>query len=302
MAGHGSVRVILGSLAANMGIAAAKGVAAAVTGSGSMMAESIHSLADCTNQILLLVGAKEAEKPATPEHPLGQGRAAYFWSFLVALMIFLGGGVFSMYEGWHKLHEPSEVGSPWVAYVVLGVAIAIEAAAALQCFKAIDGNRGAVPFWQYLGRTKDIDLVVLFAENTAAVMGLLLALGFLGVADVTGDPVWDAYGTLSIGILLCGVAVWLAREVKSLLQGEAAEPEIEALFYAMAEATPGVDEVLNLITLQQGPGQVMLAAKVRIDPALSAREAAEAINALEESVRNEHPHVKWQFVEPDIEA
>ena len=299
MSGHGSLKVILGSLAANLGIAAAKGVAAFITGSGTLVAESIHSLADCSNQILLLVGAKEAEKPPTPEHPLGRGRAAYFWSFLVALMIFMGGGVFSIYEGLHKMAEPGEVSSPLIAFGVLGVALLIEGAAAWQCVVALNRTRGSRSFLQNLDDSKDIDVVVLFAENSAAVLGLLVALIALVAVEITGDTTWDAIGTVAIGALLCMVAVWLARKVKSLLQGESADPEIEAAFRAEAAADTRFLGVLRVLTLQQGPGQVMVAAKVRLGASLSTGEAIEAINALEVRVKARQPSVVWQFVEPD---
>jgi cation diffusion facilitator family transporter len=302
MAGHGSIKVIVGSLLANVGIAAIKLVAAGFTGSGSMLAEAIHSLADCTNQVLLLVGAREADKPPTPTHPLGRGRAAYFWSFMVALMIFLGGGVFSIYEGMHKLEHTEPIENVVIAYVVLIVALGIEGAAAVQCKRAIDVGRGDHPFWHYLRITKDMDLVVLFAENTAAVVGLVFALYALAMAGWTGDPVYDAYGSIAIGVLLCSVSVWLTRKVKSLLQGESADSEVERIFRAEAGKHEHIEAVIQILTLQQGPGQVMVAAKVRLAPGLTTDQVVQAINALEVRVKKEHPQVKWQFVEPDVVA
>ena len=182
MSAGGSLKVIFVSLASNVGIAIAKGVAALMTGSGSMLAEAIHSAADCMNQVLLLVGAKQAKTPPDTLHPLGYGRAAYFWSFLVALMIFFGGGVFSIREGWHKVTHPEPIEHVWVGVVVLLVAFVLEGLATVQCYQAIGAKRGAVPFWSFLRRTTDVDLVVLFAENAAACIGLIVAVAALGIA------------------------------------------------------------------------------------------------------------------------
>ena len=301
MAGHGSLRVILGSLLANTAIFVFKLVVAFVTGSGSMMAEAIHSLADCTNQILLLVGTREAAKPATPKHPLGRGRAAYFWSFMVALMIFLGGGVFSIYEGVHKLESHEGLENEYAAYAVLIVALVIEIAAALQVKRALDAQKEpGETFWQSLWHSKDADLVVLFAENTADVLGLALALGALLLAGFTDDPIYDACGSIAIGILLCSASLGLTLKVKSLLQGESADREVEDLFRKEVDADPKLEGVVTILTIQQGPGQVMLAAKVRLAPGLTSEQVVATINELEVRVKGQNPHVRWQFVEPDV--
>jgi cation diffusion facilitator family transporter len=268
-----------------------------------MMAEAIHSLADCANQVLLLVGTREAEKPPTPEHPLGRGRAAYFWSFMVALMIFLGGGVFSAYEGWHKLEANEPLEHEYAAYTVLVVALAIEIAAALQVKRALDGQKEpGETFWQSLWHSKDADLVVLFAENTADVLGLSLALGALLLAGFTGDPIYDAYGSIAIGLLLCAASLGLTLKVKSLLQGESADPAVEDLFRREAAAQSDIVEVLTVLTIQQGPGEVMVAAKVRLASGLTTDQVVRAINELEVRVKGQNPQVRWQFVEPDIVA
>lgn len=299
MSHGGSLKVILGSLAANLGIAAGKGVAAYITGSGAMLAESIHSLADCTNQILLLVGAKQAEKSPDDSHPLGYGRAAYFWSFLVALMIFAGGGVVSIYEGLHKITHPDPVEHVIVGYVVLGLSFILEFAAMLQCIKALNAQRGDTPFWSFLRMTTDVDVVVLFAENTAAVIGLAFAISALALASATGDARYDGAGSVVIGLLLVLVAFFLAREVKSLLDGERADPAIEQILRAEAAADPRLGQLLRIISLQQGPSQVLVAAKIKPDPTLSAGELIDAINAFEARVRARRADVKWQFIEPD---
>lgn len=302
MSAGGSLKVILGSLVGNVVIAGSKFVAAAITGSGSMLAEAIHSSADCTNQLLLLIGAKQASAPASEAFPMGRGRAAYFWAFAVALMVMIGGGVFSIREGFHKLSHPEPVENLLVAYVVLGVAVVIEAVAALQCFRAIQSARGKTPFFKYLSFTKDLDVVVLFAENTAALFGLLLAIIALVLAQLTGDVSYDAYGSIAIGVLLGAVAIWLAKEAKSSLDGEAADEAVEIALREEVAKDGRFKEVLRVIALQQGPGQVMVAAKLRIGEDLPATSIVAAINDLETRMRTRCPDVKWQFIEPDLEA
>jgi cation diffusion facilitator family transporter len=299
MAHGSSMRVILGSLAGNLGIVVAKGLAAFFTGSGSMLGEAIHSLADCMNQVLLLVGARQAEQPPDALHPMGYGRSAYFWSFLVALMLFFGGGVFSIREGWEKVKEPEPIEHLWVGLSVLLVGLTLEAAALWQATSALNKQRGSVGFFAYLRQTTDADLVVLFAENSADVVGLLLALTALGITLLTGDARWDGIGGMLIGVLLTMVSWFLAREVKSLLEGESAHPEIENAFREESKVEPIVGEVMRIITIQQGPGQVMLAAKLRAQKGVDAEALAEAYNRLEDRMRARCPDVKWQFLEPD---
>lgn len=304
MAAGGSTKVILASLGANMAIAIAKGTAAFFTKSGAMLAESIHSLADCTNQVFLLIGAKEAKKGPDETHPLGRGRAAYFWSFLVALMIFFGGGVFAIYEGIHKMQHPEPVTKAWIGYLVLSAAILFEGFALTMVVREIFTKKKppGMPLFKYLRTSKDADLVVLFAEDTAACVGLVLALIALALADVTGNGIFDAYGSIAIGVLLCVVAVWLAREVKSLLQGENADPAVKEIFREEAAKDERIAEVLRILTIQQGPGQVVLAAKLRLRKGVASNEIAHAINELEARVTERRPDVIWQFVEPDVEA
>jgi cation diffusion facilitator family transporter len=301
MSAGGSVKVIIGSLAVNVTIAIAKGVAAAVTGSGAMLAEAIHSSADCTNQLLLLVGAKQAQTPPDESHPLGYGRAAYFWSFLVALMIFFGGGIFSIREGIHKVIHPDPVEHVWAGVAVLLVSLLLEGGATIQCYRAINAQRGKVPFFTFLRLTTDVDVVVLFAENAAAVVGLCFAMAALGLAVATGDPHWDGYGSAIIGLLLTLVAAFLGREVKSLLDGERADPRIEEAFREEVKSDARLGDVLRVITLQQGPSQVLLAAKLAVQKGLVSQELIEAFNRLEERVRKRCPDVKWQFIEPDFD-
>lgn len=300
MAQDHSTAHILQSLVANSLIALIKGVAAVFTGSGAMLAETIHSAADCGNQLLLLMGVKRARKPPDDTHPLGYGRALYFWSFMVALLLFTGGGVFSIYEGVHKMQHPEPLEKVWLGLVILGVSLLIEGAATASNLREMKRRRGEVPLFRYLRQTKDSDLVVVFGENAAATLGLALAMLTLLAAWGTGDARLDGLGSLLIGVVLIGVAVFLAIEVKSLLVGERADPAVEASLRALVATRPAFAALLRVLTVQQGPGEVMLAAKVRMAPELSAAELVAAINELEAALQERHPEVRWCFVEPDV--
>lgn len=290
---------ILRSLAVNAIIAACKGVAAAITGSGAMLAETLHSFADCGNQLLLLKGVSATRRPPDHAHPLGYGRTMYFYSFIVALLLFFGGGVFSIYEGVHKLEHPEPVGDVSVALIILAVSIALEGWSTLGNIRTLNQRRGATRFWRYLRDTKDSDLIVVFGENSAAVLGLLFAIAALGLAYVTGDGRWDAAGSVAIGLVLILVATFLAREVKSLLVGEAADPALLGCFEELAELDPNVERVLNVLTLQQGPGEIVVAAKLKFRPGLETDALVEAINAFERALKARVPEVRWSFIEPD---
>ncbi|MBK9365508.1 MAG: cation diffusion facilitator family transporter [Deltaproteobacteria bacterium] len=289
---------IIQSLRANLLIAVSKGVAAFFTGSGAMLAETIHSAADCANQLLLLLGVNRAAQPPDATHPLGYGRSLYFWSFMVAMLLFTGGGVFSIYEGVHKMTHPEPVENVLIGVGTLGFALVIEGWATYSNIKTLNQRRGAVPFVQYLRQTKDSDLIVVFGENAAATLGLALALIALGLAEVTGDPHWDGAGSLAVGLVLVGVAVFLAVEVKSLLVGESADPLIEADIRALLKEESGVIGVGSVLTVQQGPGEVLVAMKLRFSAELSAAAVAATINALETRIRARQPSVRWCFVEP----
>lgn len=301
MAGNSTSHIIQ-SLIANAVIAAAKGVAALFTGSGAMLAETLHTVADCGNQLLLLLGVNRARRPPDAKHPLGYGRDLYFWSFMVALLLFSGGGMFSIYEGVHKLRHPEPVTRVWLGLSILGFSLLIEGWATIGNVREMNKRRGARTLFNYLRSTKDSDLVVVFGENSAAVIGLVLALAALGVASLTDDGRWDAAGSLAIGVVLILVAVFLAVEVKALLVGEAGDPEIEAAALALVARHPNVQELMRTITVQQGPGEVMVAMKVRMLATLSAGEVCAAINAFERDLKAQRPEVRWCFVEPDVEA
>jgi cation diffusion facilitator family transporter len=294
-----STSEIIKSLVVNVVIAVSKGVAAAITGSGAMLAETLHSFADCGNQLLLLKGVKATRRPADREHPFGYGRSMYFYSFIVALLLFFGGGVFSIYEGVHKIQHPEPVGDITVALVILLISLALEGWSTLGNIQTMAKRRGATPFFRYLHETKDSDLIVVFGENSAAVLGLLLALGAVAISKLTGDGRWDAVGSLAIGLVLVGVATFLAREVKSLLVGEAADPALLKQFDELAELDPNVETVLNVLTMQQGPGEIIVAAKLKLRAGLDTDGVVEAINAFERALKARVPEVRWSFIEPD---
>ena len=290
---------ILKSLAVNVIIAASKGVAAFITGSGAMLAETLHSFADCGNQLLLLKGVRATRRPADRQHPFGYGRNMYFYSFIVALLLFFGGGVFSIYEGVHKIQHPEVVGDVGIALIILVLSIALEGWSTLGNIKLMNQRRGQTPFLRYLRDTKDSDLIVVFGENSAAVLGLILAMIALVLAYETGDGRWDAVGSLAIGVVLVGVATFLAREVKSLLVGEAADPRLLQTFNELAELDPNVERVLNVLTLQQGPGEIVVAAKLKFASGLTTDALVDAINAFERQLKARVPEVRWSFIEPD---
>ncbi len=293
---------IIKSLVVNVLIAVAKGVAAAISGSGAMLAETLHSFADCANQLLLLRGVKQTKRPADKEHPFGYGRSLYFYSFIVALLLFFGGGVFSIHEGIEKVRAPTPVESITLSLVILGFSLVLEGWSLLGNVREVNRRRGEMKFVPYLKHTKDSDLMVVLGENTAAVLGLLFALAALVAARLTNDGRWDGAGSLAIGLVLVGVATFLAREVKSLLVGEAADPALHAILEKCALDDPDVDRVLNVLTLQQGPGEILVAMKLEMRGGMVTDELVEAINRFERAVKAAAPEVKWSFIEPDNAA
>ena len=298
----GNTKQIFQSLAVNECIALAKGVAAIFTGSGAMLAETLHSAADCSNQLLLLLGVRQSAKAPDQTHPLGYGRDLYFWSFVVALLLFSGGGVFSIYEGLHKLFTPEPVDHVPMALGILMFSMLLEGWATWGNLKEMKKRRGSLSLIQYLKRTKDSDLIILFGENSAAVLGLTIAIVSLVLAWITGNGVFDSIGSMLIGVVLIAVAVFLATEVKSLLIGEAADEHISEAVKSTVPDHPNIEEVLRLITVQQGPGEVLVAMKVRIKAGLTTKEVVDSINSFEQAVHNRAPEIRWCFVEPDHEA
>ncbi len=297
---HGSsAKAILYAFLANLGIAITKSAAAAFTNSGSMLAEAIHSYADCTNQVLLYLGLKQADRPPTAEHPLGFGKATYFWSFVVALLLFSIGGLFSIYEGWHKLHQPEALNKAWIALTVLGIAIVLETGSLVGCLNEIRKIRRDRAFGTWLEHTRNAELVVVLGEDIAALAGLALAFVFVSLAAWTGDTRFDAIGSIAIGAVLILVAAFIAVRISALLIGKSAEPHLERRIEALIAADPAIEKLLNTITLQMGP-KVVLAAKVKMQPGLTIETAVDRINELERRIKEEAPEVGWCFVEPDV--
>ncbi len=295
----GSTGEVVKSLAVNAVIATSKGIAAGLTGSGAMMAETLHSFADCGNQLLLLLGIRQSKRPADAKHPLGYGRTMYFWSFIVALLLFFGGGVFSAYEGIHKLRHPERVGDITIALVILGLSLVLEGWSTYGNVKVMNQRRGKTGFFRYMRETKDSDLIVVFGENSAAVLGLLLAGGFIILSKLTDDGRWDAVGSISIAVVLVGVATFLAREVKSLLVGEGADPLVLAAAQQLVDEDPDVDKLIRLLSIQQGPGEIVVAMKLKFRDGLETKQLVAAINAFEVKLEQRVPEVKWSFIEPD---
>ncbi len=300
--GANSLKSIFYALAANGSIAIAKGIAAWITGSGAMLAEAIHSTADCTNQLLLLVGLKKARRPPSDQYPLGYGKEIYFWSFLVAILLFSMGGLFSVYEGWHKLHDPEPLKSPWIAVGVLIFAMAAEGLALTGCIGEINKIRPADQnLWRWFRDTRESDLMVVFGEDIAALLGLLLALGALLAAIVTGDPFYDALGSIAIGVLLIIVAGLIGAEVKALLVGQGVEGRVKEKMLKWLEQRTEIETVFNVVTLRMG-NDVMVAVKAAmIDVGGSGSQMISRINAVEADFKKEFPNVLWLFFEPDAE-
>ena len=293
-----SVRTILYALGANLAIAAAKTAAAVATGSSAMLAEAIHSYADSGNQGLLLWGMRQAKRPPSPDYPLGWGKAVFFWSFIVALVLFSLGGLFSLYEGWHKLVHPGPIRFPWVAVGILVFGLAAETVSLRACLHEVNKVRGGRSLWRWFRESRQSELVVILGEDLAALLGLALALAAVALTMFTGNPVWDALGSMSIGAVLIIVAAGIGIEIKALLIGQSAEHETEARLREFLQRQPGVEEVLRLLTLQLGTS-LMVAVKAKMAPE-SAAELVAAINRAEAAMRAEFPEIQWLFFEPDV--
>jgi cation diffusion facilitator family transporter len=294
-----SLKTIFYALGANFAIFLAKAFAAFVTGSGAMLAEAVHSLADCGNQGLLLVGLKSAKRPPTPDHPLGEGKAIYFWSFLVALLLFSVGGAFSIYEGIHKLGAPEPLRWPWLAIGVLAFGIVAEGFSMWGCLREVNKARGQRSLWKWFRESRQSELIVIFGEDLAALLGLVFALFAVALTLITGNPLFDALGTLAIGVLLVVIALFIAIEVKALLIGQGVEPEVKAEILRFLDARPEIVRVFNLVTLQLGQ-DVMVAIKAEMSRDLSTRGVVDAINAVEKDLKAGFPEVRWSFFEPDV--
>ena len=294
-----SLKTIFFALGANFAIFVAKAFAAFITGSGAMTAEAVHSLADCGNQGLLLIGMKNAKRLPSPDYPLGHGKAIYFWSFLVALLLFSVGGAFSIYEGIHKLSAPEPLRWPWLAIGVLAFGIVAESFSMWGCLREVNKARGEHGLWHWFRQSRQSELIVIFGEDLAALLGLVFALAAVLLTMITGNPLFDAIGTLVIGVLLVVIAIFIAIEVKALLIGQSVEPETKAEILRFLDARPEIARVFNLITLQLGP-DVMVAVKAEISGNVPARGIVDAINAVEKDLKARFPEIRWSFFEPDV--
>jgi len=299
MSSHESSRAVFYALAANLGIAVAKGIAAFITKSGSMMAEAIHSVADCTNQILLLIGMKQAGKPENKQYPLGYGRSVYFWSFIVAILLFSTGGLFSIYEGIHKLDSSEPVHMPLVALSVLFISFILESLSLYGGLKEAKKIRGEKSFFRWLKETRNSEIIIILGEDSAAVSGLFAAFIFVSLSVFLNMPVLDAVGSIFIGVILVIVSFLLILRMKSLLIGRSAELEIERAIKDIILTIPEIDEIYHLITVQMGP-YIMLACKVKMKSDLSINKACIKINDMEKRIKSEIPEIKWSFIEPDV--
>lgn len=294
-----SVKSILLALLANLGIAITKTIAAVVTKSGAMMAESIHSFADCGNQGLLFWGIKASRKKPNPEHPLGYGKEIYFWSFIVALILFSMGGLFSVYEGIHKVSSHEGLRNTNVAIIVLVVSMVLESISLYGCLKQIRKVRHGESLWNWYKNSRQSELVVVLSEDIAALLGLSFALVAVILSIVTGNPVYDAIGSIGIGVLLVVVSCFLAVKVKGLLIGQSVDKETNEKIRKIIESRPEVDKILNLITIQLGP-QVMVAVKAKMAITDTTNQLISHINTCEEALRDQVPTIQWIFFEPDL--
>jgi cation diffusion facilitator family transporter len=306
---HGSKKVILVALAANFGIAVAKFVAFLLTRSSSMLAESIHSVADTSNQLLLLLGMKRAARPPDEAHPFGYKMESYFWSFIVALLLFSVGGLFAIYEAAHKLGELNEaiaagetpsLTNPLVAIVVLLVSIALEGYSWIAATREVNHLRGNRSMWQFIESSKSTEIIVIWMEDTGALVGLILALCGVGLTLLTGNPYWDVYATFAIGGLLVMIAFFVSRETKSLLIGESADKEDLQVIAGLVKETPGVINLMNMRSMQLGNDEFLVTVKIQWEADLLIGEVSARTNALEERIRATSPWARYIIVEPDV--
>jgi cation diffusion facilitator family transporter len=300
MSASGGTKAIIAAFSANLGIAVTKFIAWFFSGSSSMLAEGVHSLADAGNQILLLIGGKRAQKAADAEHPFGYGRARYIYAFIVSIILFSVGGVFSLYEGIHKITNPHPIDVPWLPILVLLIAIVLESFSLRTAVKESNHVRGKQTWVQFVRRAKAPELPVVLLEDVAALIGLVFALIGVGVAIITGNGVWDGIGTVMIGALLIIVAVVLGMETSSLLLGEGATAVDDTAIRDAILAGKDVDRIIHMKTLYLGPDELMVAAKVGLTGNPSLIEVSSDINAIETRVREAVPVARVIYIEPDI--
>ncbi|XVV13724.1 cation diffusion facilitator family transporter [Actinoplanes sp. CA-131856] len=301
MSAEGGTKAILAALTANLGIAVTKFVAWLLTSSSSMLAESIHSVADSGNQLLLLIGGKRSRRQATPEHPFGFGRERYIYAFIVSIVLFSVGGLFALYEGYHKISHPEPIESwQWVPVTVLVVAIGLESYSFYTAIKESNHTRGKTSWVNFVRRAKAPELPVVLLEDSGALLGLVFALFGVVLTLITGDGTWDGIGTLLIGALLVVIAVVLAIETKSLLLGEGANPEAVRQIEQAVLAGEGVERIIHMKTLHLGPEELLVAVKIAVPSSERADEVARHIDETETRIREAVPIARVIYIEPDI--
>ena len=294
-----SSRAVVYALGANLAIAITKYAAAAITGSGSMFAEALHSTADCGNQLLLLFGLKRSRREATLDYPLGFGKETYFWSFMVAIMLFSVGGIFSIHEGWRKLGHPEAIAYPALALGVLGFGLGAESFSLWGALREVNKSRGGASLWSWFRISRNSELVVIVGEDIAALAGLAVAFAAVLATWLTGDPLFDALGSIAIGALLVVVAVAIAIEVKAMLIGQGVEPLVRASMLGWLAEQAAIENVLDLLTLHMG-ADVMVAVKAKMRPQGSVDALVDEINAIEAAFKVRYPQARWIFFEPDV--
>jgi cation diffusion facilitator family transporter len=301
MSTEGGTKAVVAALAANVGIAITKFVAFVITGSSSMLSEAIHSVADSGNQVLLLIGGRRAKRVADDKHQFGYGRVRYVYAFVVSIVLFCLGGVFSLYEGWHKFHDPEELTSPQVAFAVLGIAIVLEGFSFRTAIREANKSRGTRSLGRFIRDARQPELPVVLLEDFGALVGLVFALIGVSLAVVTGDGRWDGIGAIAIGSLLLVIAVFLALEMSSMLVGESAVPEQTEAIRTALESEPLVNSIIHLRTLHTGPDEIMVAAKIAVDHDDTAAQVAAAIDGAERRIREAVPQARYIFLEPDLQ-
>lgn len=301
MSASSSTRAIVAALAANAGIAVAKFIGFVVTGSSSMLAESVHSVVDTSNQALLLLGQRAARKEADALHPFGYGRSRYFWSFVVALVLFTLGAVFALYEGYHKIVHAGELSSPLVALVILLVAIALETFSFRTAVVESRPLKGDGSWWRFIRNSRNPELPVVLLEDTGALVGLALALAGVGLSAATGNPIWDGVATIGIGLLLGVIAIILMVEMHSLLIGEGATAAQAQAIRKALEATDHIDRVIHLRTQYLGPEEMLVGAKIAVSPRVDLTTVAATIDAAEVNIRAAVPAARVIYLEPDLD-
>jgi cation diffusion facilitator family transporter len=301
MSTEGGTRAIIAALLANLGIAVTKFVAFLFTASSAMLAESIHSVADSGNQLLLLIGGRRAQRQATPEHPFGYGRERYLFAFIVAIVLFSLGGLFAIYEGYHKISHPEPLERAWIAMLVLSVAIVMESFSLRTAVHESNKVRGGRSWVEFIRTAKAPELPVVLLEDIGALLGLVLALIGIMIAWLSGDVVWDGIGSICIGVLLVIIAFVLAAETRSLLLGEGASRDDVERIEAALTGTPQVQRIIHMKTLHLGPDELLVAAKIAVSGGATASEVAQTIDEAEVRIRDAVPIARVIYLEPDID-